>query len=292
MGVIQIIADSTCDLNPSLIENMSLEILPLVLTLEEKSYLDGEEIRVTEVYDAMRRGVLPKTSQIPYERAYSVFKSIFEKGNDFIYIAFSGEMSGCFSLGSLIARELREEYPERKCAVIDSRGGSAATGLIVLQALRMARDGLPFDALESEIGFMVAHIEHIFSVGDLEWLARGGRIPKIVGYIGGKLGLRPILDVENGRIVFRRTLRGQNKAIRAVADEIILRAAGFPNQLIAISHADDRRSAEMLEALIAVGLPECQITLCHIGAVLGAHIGLKGIGAFCFNQRSAHYCFN
>ena len=289
MSNIRIVTDSTCDIEPSLLHEYHLDILPLVISVGERSYLDGEEIRVEEVYYYMRKGVVPKTSQISYERTYSLFKSILERKEDVLYISFSSEMSGCFSLGSMVADQLREDFPDRNIAVVDSKAGAGATGLIVLQALKMAAAGLPFETVQTETEFLADHIEHVFSVGDLEWLAKGGRIPKVVGYVGSKLGFHPILEVEKGRMVVRRMVRGKNNAIQAVANDIIQLAQKFPAQLVAICHADDLLSAQKLEALVKEGLSGCVTTLCHIGGVLGVHLGLKGIGAFCFNQKPEQY---
>ncbi|MEA5038939.1 MAG: DegV family protein [Clostridiaceae bacterium] len=289
MSNIRIVADSTCDIDPELIRNLNLEILPLAVTIDGRSYLDGEEIGIAEVYGYMRRGVVPKTSQIPYDRAHDLFQSLLDAGSDVIYISFSSELSGCYAMGSMIAEELAKQYPDRKIAVLDSRGGSGATGLIVLQALNLADTGLPFEEVLSELRFMIEHVEHVFSVGDLEWLAKGGRIPRAVGYIGSKLGFHPLLDVEGGRMVVIRMIRGKLNALQTVADEVIRRAGKFPAQLISICHADDLPAAKKLAALVKEGLPGCSITLCHIGGVLGVHLGLKGIGAFFFNQKPEKY---
>ena len=291
MDSIKIIADSTCDLDPALTRNADLQILPLTITFGSRSYLDGEEITVAQIYDLMRKGVMPQTAQIPYERIYRCFKSCFENGDDFLYIAFSSKMSGCCSLARMVAQELSGEYPGRKFAVIDSRGGSSATGLIVLQALRMVRDGLPFDTIKSEVEFMPEHVEHVFFVDDMKWLVKGGRVSKIVGQMGSVLNIRPVLDVRNGLIKVKQLVRGRKRAVQTVADEIVRRAEVFPKQLIAISHADDRPAAEALRGIVRKDLPGCKTTLCHIGAVLGVHIGLKEIGAFCFNSRPKDYKF-
>ncbi len=293
MSNIRIIADSTCDLDPSLVQSTGfvLERMPLTISVAEKNYLDGEEITIAEIYELMRNDILPKTAQIPYYRVESLFRSILENGDDLIYIAFSSKLSGCYDLATLVANELCAQYPKRHVAIIDSKGGSGATGLIVLQALRMARDGLPFETIESEIRFMADNIEHVFSVDNLQWLAKGGRIPHIVGYVGSKLHLHPILNFESGCIVLKKMVQGKKKAIRTVAEEIIRRSAAFPNQLIAISHADDQESAHALEALIKHELPECTTTIRHIGGVLGVHLGLRGIGAFCLSLQPNQYRF-
>ena len=287
---VQIVTDSTSDIEQELLRGMDLKVLPLVITVEDREYLDGETIHVSQIYDIMRRGIFPTTAQIPYDRAESLFRSCLESGKDIIYIAFSSAMSGCYSVGKMVAEELRPQFPERKIAILDSKGGSGATGLIVLQALKMAASGWAFEEISDEIQFMADRVEHIFSVDDIEWLAKGGRISKLVGSIGSKLGLRPILEVKKGSIAFQKMIRGKKNAIQEVADKVITRAANFPSQLITIAHGDDLPSAKDLEGLIKRGLPNCLTTICHIGCVIGVHIGLKGIGAFCFNQKSEHYC--
>lgn len=290
MGKIRIIADSTCDIEPRFLQGQYLDMLPLVITIEDKSYLDRVEIQVEQVYDCMRQGIVPKTSQISYERTLELLTSALENGEDVIYISFSSELSGCYSVGSMIAQELRKSYPQRSIAIVDSKGGAGATGLIVLQALKMAAAGISFDTVLTEAEFMAEHVEHVFSIADLEWLAKGGRISKIVGYVGSRLGFHPILEVEKGSMVVRGMVHGKKNSIQAVADGIIQKAQKFPAQLIAICHADDLLSAQKLETLIKEGLNGCATMLCHIGGVLGVHLGLNGIGAFCFNQISEQYC--
>ncbi len=290
MRDLAIVADSTCDLEPSLLQGHALTVLPLTIAIGDTEYLDGETIGVTEIYDCMRKGVVPKTAQIPYERTYALFRALLEQGRDVIFISFSSEMSGGFQMATIIARELQEQYPQRRIAILDSRGGSGATGIIVLQALKMAQKGCSFEAIVAEIAFMAAHIEHVFTLDDLEWLAKGGRIPKLVGLIGNRLGFHPILDVQEGRMAVCRMVRGTTHAIRNVADEIILRAKKFPAQLVAICHADNLPAARMVETLVKEALPGCVTMLCHIGGGLAVHLGLKGIGAFCLSQKPQQYC--
>ncbi len=231
MKKIRIIADSTCDLDPSLYEEGELAFLPLTVTIDDNNYLDGEEISVDEVYDAMRKGIVPKTSQIPYARVYDCVRASFEKDMDVIYIAFSSALSGCYDVARMAKADLHDDYPDGRFEVIDSKGGSGATGLIVLQALMMARTDAGFETIVRETQFLADHIEHVFSVDDIRWLAAGGRIPKIVGYIGSKVDVHPMLQVESGRMSLYKMIFGKKKTIQAVADEICKRAGAFESQL-------------------------------------------------------------
>ncbi len=285
----RIIADSTCDLNPKLLKDYDLTILPLGITIENETYADGIDIQVNEIYGYMRRGILPKTSQITYDDVSHTFRKFAEAGEDFIYISFSSKMSGCYEFATMIQKELAPEYPNVKMTVIDSKGGSSATGLIVWQALIQAASGMEYGQIVRDIQFMSEHIEHIFSVADLEWLALGGRISKPLGYLGNKLNLKPWLDVQDGAMHVRGMVHGRKKAIHLVAEELVKRAAPFPEQMIAINHADDLESALELEECVKSMLPECQTTISHIGGILGVHIGICAIGGYCLNQKPEHY---
>ncbi|MCH4184170.1 MAG: DegV family protein [Eggerthellaceae bacterium] len=287
--MLQIITDSTTDIPAELRASYDVNVLPLVITIDGTSYLDGIDISIDRVYEAMRQGIVPVTAQIPFKEAYRVFRECLEAGNDVLYISFSSKMSGCAQLAQMVLDQLKPDYPARRMLVIDSCGGSAATGLIVLQALHMASAGADIDDIASEVRYMTQHVQHIFSIADLKWMVQGGRIAKPLGYVGSVLNIHPWLDVEQGSMVVKGMVRGRKKAIEAVARETIRRASAFPDQLIAITHADDCKAAQAIETKIHEGLPQCRTAICEIGAVLGVHLGRGGVGVFFFDQRSPHY---
>lgn len=287
--MIQVIADSTCDIAEELRKGYDLITLPLVITAEGKEYLDGVDLKTQQVYELMQRGILPGTAQIPYDVIHGAFEDCCKKGNDFLYITFSGKMSGCFSFANVVAEELGEEYPKRRMELVDSKGGSGATGLIVLQALKMAKAESTMEEILAQVRFMVEHVEHIFTIADLSWMVKGGRINKPLGFVGSVLNIRPWLDVEDGKMVVRGMVRGEKKAISTVAQEAIRRARKFQTQLIAITHAGDAEAAKKIEKLLKEALPACRTAVSQIGGVLGVHLGMGGIGVFFFNERPPEY---
>lgn len=289
--MVQIIADSTCDIAEELVKEYHLITLPLVITAEGKEYLDGVDLKIEQVYELMRRDILPQTAQIPYDIIYHAFEECCKKGNDFIYITFSSKMSGCYSFAHMLTEELQIKYPEVQMEIVDSQGGSGATGLIVLEALKMAALGDTMEKILNKIEFMVEHVEHIFTVADLNWMVKGGRINKPLGFVGNVLNIRPWLDVEDGKMVLKGMVRGDKKAISTVADEVIQRVRQFQNQLIAITHADDLDSAKKIENKLKAALPACRTAISQIGGVLGVHLGMGGIGVFFFNEKPAEYHF-
>jgi DegV family protein with EDD domain len=290
--VVQIITDSTTDLDKRILGQYELMVLPLTITIDNVNYLDGKDIQVEQVYEVMRKKIVPKTSQIPMEYFYNVFRQCAMEGKDIIYISFSKEMSSCFSVANMVAQEIREEYPHISIDVVDSEGGSSATGLIVWQALQMAKQGLHREEILANVKEMIQSVVHVFSVADLEWMALGGRINKPMGMIGSKLKIQPWLMVEEGKMVVKGMVRGRRKAIEKVAEETVKRALKSPDQLIAITHADDLDAAKQLEERIKQKLPQCKTTITHIGGVLGVHIGISGIGVFFFSSRPSWYQFD
>lgn len=287
--MIQIMTDSTTDLDSSLIGDYNLVMLPLTIAVDNKSYLDKQEIQAEQVYDMMRQEILPKTSQIPIEIVYQSLLKAAEKGDDIIYISFSAQMSSCFSLVNTVADQVRLEFPNVKIALIDSQGGCCATGLIVWQAVKMAVKGVPFETLVANVQDMVDKVVHIFTVADLKWMVLGGRIPKPVGYLGSKLSIQPWLTVEEGKMVVKGMVHGRKKSIDKLIEETIKQIKHFKNQLIAVAYAADRDTAEQVSTRLKELIPECATFVMEIGAVLSVHLGLNGIGIFFFGEEPAGY---
>ena len=141
----RIIVDSTCDLPKELLERFSIAVLRLSVTIDEATYRDGAEIQLESIYAAMRAGKIPKTSQIQWEDAKELFTSVAQSGDDIIFLAFSSAMSGTFNLANMVCTSIKEEYPDRHIAVIDSKGGSMGTGLIAIQLGMMNEKGASYD---------------------------------------------------------------------------------------------------------------------------------------------------
>lgn len=287
--MIKIIVDSTCDLPDELMEMYDIKSLPLKVLLNGREYLDKVTIQVDEVYEAMRQGIVPKTSLPNPQDILSVFNDYCSKGYDFIYLALSSLLSGTYQLASTIMDELKVNFPERRMQIIDSRGGSTATGLIALQAARMSDTGKSFDTIVSQVFKLVDHVEHIFTITDLNWLIKGGRISRSAAIIGNILSIKPILQVNNGLMEVIGKVRGRKNSLNTVVDILEERISNFPDQIIGISHADDLESAEELSHLIDGRLgAKCKI-INKIGSVLGSHLGIGGVGVFFFNKKPDIY---
>lgn len=282
--MVKIIVDSTCDLPDEILEKHNIEVLPLTVCLGNKEYQDKKTINVDEVYDIMREGIVPRTAQPNPATILNVFEQLCQKGQDFIYIAFSSALSGTCQTAQVIAAELKKRYPNISMAVIDSKSGSTATGLIVLQMVKLIEKGYGFNELLNYCRFLVNHIEHIFSIADLSWLVKGGRLSKTKGVVGNIMNIWPILSVKNGTMEVMEKVRGRKKALNRIVDIIEIRINNFFAQPIGISHADDLQTAEELMDLINTRFGKQNFIVNKIGSVLGSHLGIGGVGVFFFNS--------
>lgn len=285
----RIIVDSTCDLPDELIERYDIRMLPLTVSINGKEYMDKVNIKVDEVYESMRKGICPKTSQPNPSDAYNLFKECVSKGEDFIFLSFSSKLSGTYQTICSIVEDLKKQYNNIKMEVIDTKSGSLATGLIALQASKLLQAGKSFDNVINAVKKMIQHVEHVFTITDLSWLTKGGRISKSQGIIGNMMNIKPILHVNDGVMEVIQKVRGKKKALKAILDIIEERMSKFPNQIIGISHADDIDTAKELQAMIQSRMGEAKVIVSKIGSVLGSHLGIGGVGVFFFNDKIESY---
>lgn len=285
----RIIVDSTCDLPDELIERYDIRMLPLTVSINGKEYMDKVNIKVDEVYESMRKGICPITSQPNPSDAYNLFKECVSKGEDFIFLSFSSKLSGTYQTICSIVEDLKKQYNNIKMEVIDTKSGSLATGLIALQASKLLQAGKSFDNVINAVKKMIQHVEHVFTITDLSWLTKGGRISKSQGIIGNMMNIKPILHVNDGVMEVIQKVRGKKKALKAILDIVEERMSKFPNQIIGISHADDIDTAKELQAMIQSRMGEAKVIVSKIGSVLGSHLGIGGVGVFFFNDKIESY---
>jgi DegV family protein with EDD domain len=285
----RIIVDSTCDLPDNLLKRYSIITLPMLMSLDGTEYQDKVTITPSAVYDAMKSGVVPKTSQVDYGALTDVFDELTARGEGFIYLAFSSGLSGTYGASKVICDEYIERFPELDMAVMDSRGGCMATGLIALQAAEQLENGVAFKDVLAHIIEMTVRVEHVFTIADLRWLVKGGRLDPLSGMIGSLLNVKPILDVRGGKIEIIKKTRGFPAAIEAVAAIAADRARSFPEQLIGIAHAGNLPGVELLKNAVMATLGATNFVVSEIGSVLAAHLGVGSLGLFFFNSKPKGY---
>lgn len=280
----KIFTDSGCDLPKSYYEENDVVLLPLRVQLNNKEYEDVISIDSKEIYDAIRQGAQPKTSQVSPELFLKYFEELAKNDEEGIYIAFSSELSGTYSTAQMIRNQVLEQYPSLKLVIIDSKCASLGHGLVVEEAVRLRNMGVSLEDTASKINTLAPQVEHLFTVEDLDYLAKGGRVSKASAFLGGLLSIKPILNVEDGKLVPIEKSRGRKKALNRMLDLMQERGGSFTNKIIGISHSDDAAFANEAKASIQERFSPQAVQITMIGSAIGSHVGPGTIAIFFTNK--------
>ncbi|HDR7794393.1 TPA: DegV family protein [Bacillus luti] len=282
---VKIITDSAADLPVELLQAYNIDLIPLrVYDEAETEYLDGVTLNSVTLLQKMREGAVYRTSLPSLETFQEKFVSYAKEGNPCIYLAFSSELSGTYQSSVVIKEEVKETYADLDLEIIDTKCASLGQGLVVLEAAKMAKEGATKEDILKRVAFLMKHIEHIFTVADLQYLVRGGRLSKVAGFIGGLLNIKPILNVEDGKLVPLEKVRGKKKVLSRIVDIMEERGKDLKDQTIGITHGDDLETAEALKVLITERFG-CEVFIVNtIGAAIGAHTGPGVITLFFLNE--------
>lgn len=280
----RIFADSASDLPKQFFETNQVELAPLRVHIDDKEYEDINDIDSTEIYAEIRNGKQPKTSQVSPEHFLRIFEDLAKSGEEGIYIAFSSELSGTYSTSVMMKEQLMETYPDLKLAIIDSRCASLGYGLLVKEAVKLRNEGLDAAAIEEKIRWNAKHMEHIFTVDDLDYMARGGRVSKASAFIGGLLNIKPVLHVEDGKLVPIEKVRGTKKVMKRIVELVEERGGNLEGQVIAISHADVLDKAQELKEMLLEKFQPEEIGIYLIGSTIGAHTGPGALSVYFLNK--------
>ncbi|WBW99522.1 DegV family protein [Oceanirhabdus sp. W0125-5] len=287
--MIKIIVDSTFDLPEEIINQLNIDIIPLRVLIGEKEFYDKTDITVKEVYDAMRSGIMPKTSQPNLVHVRELFKGYAERNENFVYISFSAKMSGTYQSAKLILEELKEEYPNVKMEVIDSKGGSQGIGLMVLGIHERIQKGASFEEVIKVLNFYRDNVEHFFNLTDLNWLSKGGRLSKGKAVVGSLMNIKPILKIEDGEIIHFKSVRGKKKATKEMINEVLDLIPKRDFKYIGIGHSDDLEMAITIKETLEKQYPDKNYLLTDIGSVLTSHLGIGGTGILLMSEYIDEY---
>lgn len=277
-----ILTDSSCDLPAKMAEQLEISVVPLSVLIDGKSYaddLDGRGIGFREYYALLRSGKSAVTSSVNISQFLTVMEEMLLRGKDVLYLGFSSALSGTYDAASLAAKELALKYPERKIRTIDTLSASLGQGLLVYLAARQAEAGKTMDEVADFVEKTKSHLCQWFTVDDLDFLHRGGRVSKATAVVGGTLGIKPILHVDNdGRLTKIGVIRGRKASIQALVEKMKALACNPQDQTVFISHGDCIGDAEYLAQMIRDEIGVKNIFINYIGPVNGAH---SGPGSLC-----------
>ena len=283
MGKIRITADSTCDLSESLLQKYEISILPLNIVLDMKSYSDGEEISPDEIYvwsEKMHK--TPKTAAVAYDRALEMASAFQKNGDEMIFFGISESMSTTCN----VMRMVKEELNYTGMYVIDSQNLSTGIGLQVLRAAELAAQGLAAQEIVTQIEQERGRVRASFVVERLDYLAMGGRCSSVVALLGGKLKLKPRIEVTDGKMEAGKKYRGnQDKVIlKYVQDmEMQLRQADPHRIFITHSGCEEAVIRSVEEYLKDLHHFE-EILITRAGGVISSHCGPGTLGVLFYEK--------
>lgn len=276
------ITDSGCDIKPELLTEWGVENIELSFRFNEddRDYFNCD-MTIEHFYDRMKNGEIAKTSAINPDRFATVFESYLQQGKDVLHLSFSSGLSVTCNSARLAAGELMEKYPDRKITVVDTLAASAGQGLLVYLAVEKQKSGATMEEVAAYVESIKLQICHWFTVDDLVYLKRGGRISPTVALVGKALGIKPIIHVDNdGKLVSVSKVRGRKASLATVADKYMETAIDPASGPIFISHGNCREDAEKVAELIEAATGAKTMLITDIGPVIGAHSGPGTIALF------------
>lgn len=283
---IKLITDSSCDLDRNLLNEENVEIIPIYVSHDGKDYKDGVDITPEEIYQGMRNGKVYKTAQVTVHDFETVFEKFASQGLDILHLSFSSGLSGTYGAAVLAADMVKEKYPNIRLEVVDTKASVNGLGLIVLDVLAARREGADMDQLLELLEDRIRRIEHIFTVADLDYLFRGGRLSKGAAVVGNMLNIQPILRVdEEGKLQQMDKVRGRKKLFNRILAIMEEKADDLDKQTIALSHCDDEEEAQKLVEAIREKFGSTEFVVNMMGAAIGAHTGPGTICVFFYNSK-------
>ncbi|MBE6625944.1 MAG: DegV family protein [Ruminococcaceae bacterium] len=277
-----IFTDSACDLTEETLADWGVKYIELTYTFSDSPRQWGNyELDAPEFYQKMREGGVAKTSAININGFIEAFEPIVADGADVLYLGFSGGLSSTVSSAAMAANQLCEKYPERRIIVIDTLAASAGQGLLVHLAVEAKRGGADMDAVAAVVRENILKLAHWFTVDDLVYLKRGGRVSAAAAFVGGMLGIKPVLHVDNeGHLIAMEKVRGRRTSLKLMAQKYAETAETPDAGVVYISHGDCIDDALTLAGMLkeAHGVDVSLIT--EIGSVIGAHSGPGTLALF------------
>ena len=274
--------DSGCDIKPELLEKWGVPCTSLTFRFEDdgKEYRNGE-MESKDFYAKMRSGGIAKTAAINTETFKASFAETLKSGKDVLYIGFSSGLSTTYNSARLAAEELKDAYPDNKIITVDSLCASAGQGLLVRIALDKKESGAAIEEVAEYTKEVLPKLDHWFTVDDLVYLKRGGRVSPTVAFVGNVLGIKPVLHVDNeGHLINVTKVRGRKTSIQALADKYGSLADKLDSDLVYISHGDCENDANDLAKILNDRYSATVSVITDVGPVIGAHSGPGTLALF------------
>ena len=282
MSDFTIVTDSSADLPAGLVQELGVEVIPLAFTIQGKTYRnypDDREMDPKAFYQMLRSGEVAPTSAANAFEFTSAVEPILQAGRDVLILAFSSGLSTTCQSAQLAAQELSEKYPERKVYVVDTLAASLGQGLLVWLAAQEKNEGRDIEEVREWVEENKLRLCHWFTVDDLHFLKRGGRISAATAVVGSMLSIKPVLHVDDeGHLINVGKARGRAASLTALVDK--MEETAIDVDTVFISHGDCLADAEKVKAMVEERFGTQKVVINHIGPVIGAHSGPGTLALF------------
>lgn len=293
--MIRIMTDTSANLPKEDCDRLGIAVIPMYYydNDNECSCMDIENFDDQTYYTQIKRGKRIATSQITPQRYHDFMEQYVAAGEDLIYVGMSGGISSSFSSSEAAVRMLKEEYPERFVAALDTRGASLGEGIVALRAAEMASEMALFDGEKEDPGKLLRMLEElrdrmyqVFTVDDLMFLRRTGRLSNATALVGTILNIKPLLKGdETGHIVTFKSVRGRKKAILEMAACYNALVENAGEQTVGIAHALCEEDANFLKEAIMKNDPPKEVMMVKYEPVTGSHVGPGALALFFLGAR-------
>ncbi len=276
-----IYTDSSCDLPSDKVAELGIKVVSLEVNISGIGTRYNHEIEPREIYAMLREKKEMKTAAANMERFKEAFEAELAAGHDVLYLGFSSGLSATFMNGKNACLELSEEYPERKIIAVDTLCASLGQGLLVTLACRKKQAGATIEEVAEYIEQTKLHLAHWFTIDDLFFLKRGGRVSAASAVVGTMLSIKPVLHVDDeGHLINVAKARGRKAAISALVEQMKQTAIDPASQTVYICHGDCFDDAKLLADMVTEEFGITDILIDYTGPVIGAHSGPGTLALF------------
>ena len=281
MNEFVIVSDSTVDLPKEYLQAKQVPIISLSYIMDGVTYEEMDGLSHKELFEKLRTGSLPTTSQINPEQAREALEPLAKEGKDILYIGFSSGLSGSYNSVRMAAEDLKEEYPDINIITIDSLCACMGEGLLLYKALELKERGMSMKEIVEWVEANKLHICHNVTVDDLNHLHRGGRISRTTAVVGSMIKIKPIIHMsDEGKLVVIGKERGRKKSLISIVDRMEKQMQGYDNDIVMITHGDCIEDAEFVKKQVEERFGIHNVMINGIGSVIGSHTGAGVVAVF------------
>lgn len=277
-----ILTDSSADLTEEMSLELGIRTVQLGVIVEGADPVPNNELDVKDIYRQLRNKTTITTSAANIDQFLKEFGGILEKEDvDLLYLGFSSGLSGTYGASVVAMNELKEQYPDRKLYTVDTLCASMGQGLLVYYAAKYKQSGADIDTVKQYAEEMIPQLAHWFTVDDLFFLKRGGRVSAATAVVGSLLSIKPVLHVDDaGKLINMAKARGRKAAMDMLFEKAKATMLPNKNDVVFISHGDCIEDANYLAARMRNELGVKHVEINFIGSVIGSHAGPGTLALF------------